>query len=141
MARLSEGQQAARSAELLDVIRSDYTQFASELVDPASSDDLDARQVVIEGLVERLPDPAADAVEAVITEVDASLEEEPIQAAPDGNPGGTQNDGTNPNGSLNEGGANNDGTPGKAGTRGPANDGPQPAEREPGSGATPSSTD
>jgi hypothetical protein len=141
MARLSERQEAARAADLLDAIRTEYSVFASELVDPEHPEALEARQVVIEGLVERLPDPAAEAVEAVITEVDASLEEETIPAAPDGNPGGAMNDGTNPNGSTNQGGANNDGTPGKAGSRGPGEDWPAPAALEPDSRAAPSSGD
>lgn len=140
LARLSEREEAARAAGLLDIIRTDYAQFATELIDPAHSEALEARQVVIEGLVERLPPPAADAVEEVIIEVDAQIGAG-AAPLPDGNPGGVRNDGANPNGTVNPGGAQNDGTPGKAGARGSDTDRSAPDGRGPGSPPEPASSD
>lgn len=139
MARLSERREAARAAGLLDTIRTEYTQFA-ELIDPAHPEALEARQIVIEGLVERLPPPAAEAVEEVITEVDAEIDAA-AAPLPDGNAGGIRNDGTNPNGTVNAGGAQNDGTPGKAGSRGSDADPSTPDGRGPGSPVEPASSD
>lgn len=92
-------------AGVVEAIEADYAALA--VLDPDAADLLSARIAVLDVLVDRLPGPARDAVEAVIAGVDAAQES-------GGNPGGANNDGSNPNGTTNAGGASNDGTSGNA---------------------------
>jgi hypothetical protein len=99
-----EGRTAA-AALVVEEIHDDFAAIAR--LDPGAEDVLASRIVVLDALIERLPEPAQDAVEAVIADIAA-------QADGAGNPGGDNNDGSNPNGTTNAGGANNDGSPGSA---------------------------